>query len=62
MFHVKQFRKITAKNMITITEQEYIALLEFKLIALQYAQEEDSSWNYGIKELEQQIEQLKHQL
>lgn len=38
---------------------EFISLLEFKLDSLKKAREEDSSWNYGIEELEADIEYLK---
>jgi len=46
--------------MKTITLKEYIELLEYKLMALQYAKEEDSSWNYGIEELKEEIKNLKN--
>ena len=45
---------------ITITKDEYIGLLEYKLDALKKAQSNDSSWNYNIEELELQIESLKY--
>lgn len=45
---------------ITLTKEEYIKLLEFKLMALKFAQEEDSSWNYGIAELKDEIYNLKY--
>lgn len=45
--------------MKTITLKEYIELLEFKLMALEYAKEEDNSWNYGIGELKNEIKELK---
>jgi hypothetical protein len=45
--------------MITLTKQQYIELLEYKLIVLQQANETDSTWNYGIEELENEIKTLK---
>jgi hypothetical protein len=45
--------------MKTLSNQEYLDLLEYKLIALKQAKEQDSSWNYGIEELEQEIKTLK---
>lgn len=42
--------------------EDYISLLEFKLICLKQAEEEDSSWNYGIEELEALITKLKTKL
>ena len=44
---------------VLIKIKEYIELLEIKLIALKYSQEQDSSWNYGINELETKISELK---
>jgi hypothetical protein len=44
---------------INIPLSEYIELLEIKLTSLQCAYEYDSSWNYGIPELEEKIEKLK---
>ncbi|MFW6233344.1 MAG: hypothetical protein ACOC3Z_01640 [Nanoarchaeota archaeon] len=44
---------------ISITLEEYIDLLEIKLYSLKSAKEEDSSWNYGIEELEEKIKNLK---
>lgn len=46
--------------MITIPIKEYIGLLEIKLYTLKEAKEKDSSWNYGIEELEQEIKELKN--
>lgn len=42
-----------------IPTEQLIELLEYKLDALKEAQREDSSWNYNIEELEQQIKELK---
>lgn len=42
-----------------IPYDEFIELLEFKLIALKESQDKDSSWNYGIEELEKQIDKIK---
>lgn len=47
---------------ITISLEEYIELLECKLYSLKKAEEEDSSWNYGIDELETKIKELKNKL
>lgn len=47
---------------ITITLEEYFELLEYKLYSLKKAKEEDSSWNYGIEELEEKIKELKNKL
>jgi len=44
--------------MIEISIEEYIQLLEYKLRVLLQAQQEDSSWNYGIEELQEQIKSL----
>lgn len=49
-------------KLITITKKEYIDLLEIKLYSLKKAEEEDSSWNYDIKELEEAIKKLKDSL
>ncbi len=48
--------------LVQITTQEYLELLEFKIQALKEAQEKDSSWNYGIDELELHMEYVKHEL
>lgn len=39
--------------------EDVISLLECKLDKLKQYNEEDSSWSYGIEELETQIEELK---
>lgn len=49
------------KNTI-IPLDEYIELLEFKLMCLLEAYKKDSSWNYGIEELQEKIQKLKDQL
>lgn len=46
-------------SVIEIPLLEYIELLEIKLAAKKEAFEKDSSWNYGIEEIELQIESLK---
>lgn len=48
--------------MIEIPLIEYIELLEFKLESLKAARDADSSWNYGIDELEEKILTLKRGL
>lgn len=50
---------INNDNDITISKIEYVELLNFKLDSLRLAQEQDSSWNYGIKELELEIQKYK---
>lgn len=51
---------IQVKEIICIIPtDQLISLLECKLDRLHSAQKEDSSWNYGIEELEQQIQELK---
>lgn len=47
---------------ITISLEEYIELLETMLYCLEKAKKEDSSWNYGIEELEEKIKELKNKL
>ena len=47
---------------ITCPLEQYIDLLGYKLECLKKAYEEDSSWNYGIDELEQIIIKLKSKL
>lgn len=47
---------------ITISLEEYIELLEYKLYCFKKAKEEVSSWNYGIEELEEKIKELKNKL
>jgi hypothetical protein len=42
--------------------EQYIDLLRYKLECLKKAYEEDSSWNYGIDELEKTIAKLKTKL
>ena len=49
-------------NEITIDSVEYIELLEYKLQVLKDANELDSSWNYGIDELEFKINKLKSKI
>lgn len=49
-------------NDVTISIVEYIELLELKLEALKEANEFDSSWNYGIDELEFKIKELKSKI
>lgn len=50
---------VTKSNLVILPLNELIELLEFKLISLKKAKEEDSSWNYGIEELEAEINYLK---
>lgn len=45
-----------------ISTREYIDLLEYKLICIEKVQQEDSSWNYGIEEIKEQIKELKNSL
>jgi hypothetical protein len=45
-----------------ISTSKYLDLLEFKVDSLKKAKELDSSWNYGIEELELEIEIVKQQL
>lgn len=47
---------------ITIPLTDYIDLLEVSLYAKKDARNLDSSWNYGIEELEEKISALKQQL
>ena len=47
---------------ITCPLEQYIDLLGYKLECIKKAYEEDSSWNYGIDELEQIIIKLKSKL
>jgi hypothetical protein len=47
---------------ITCSLEDYISLLEYKLICLKKAYEEDSSWNYSIDKLEKTIAELKTKL
>lgn len=47
------------KESIIINKQRYIELLELEIIAKQYAKREDSSWNYGIEELQKKLEEIK---
>lgn len=42
-----------------IPTSQLIDLLRYKLIALQKAYDEDSSWNYPIDELKEQIKELE---
>lgn len=42
-----------------VPTEEFIELLKFKLDALKQAKEQDSSWNYNIEELEQQINRIE---
>ena len=44
---------------ITINLSEYIELLETLLYSKKEAQQIDSSWNYGIEELQKKINSLK---
>lgn len=54
---------ITVKgNECIIPTKQLIDLLEIKLLSLLKAQEEDSSWNYPIKEYEVLISELKSTL
>lgn len=46
-------------QMAFVPTEEFIELLEYKLEALKKAKEQDSSWNYGIEELEQEISSIK---
>lgn len=55
MVNIKKIGKIEA----VIRLDDLIDLLEIKLASLKEAEEKDSSWNYGIKELEEQIADLK---
>lgn len=43
----------------TVPINEFISLLEFKLITLKEAKEKDNSWNYNIEELETEINKIK---
>ena len=45
-----------------ISTREYIDLLEYKLICIEKVQQEDSSWNYSIEEIKEQIKELKNSL
>lgn len=45
-----------------IPTKQLVELLYFKLNTLTIAKEEDSSWNYGIEELEAQIKELQSSL
>jgi chaperonin cofactor prefoldin len=47
---------------IKLSLEDYIELLEYKLDALEEAQRNDSSWNYGIDELKEEINTLKNKL
>lgn len=51
--------KITPHQTIELSITEYIELLEIKLYSKKEAQKQDSSWNYGIEELEEEIKLLK---
>lgn len=42
-----------------LPSEELVELLEFKVTALKHAKEEDSSWNYGIDDLEKEINKIK---
>ena len=42
--------------------EDVISLLECKLDKLKQYSEEDSSWSYGIEELETQIKELKKEV
>lgn len=42
--------------------EQYISLLEYKLICLQTAKDNDSSWNYRIDDLKETIKKLKQEL
>lgn len=44
---------------VLIDIEDLIILLEYKLEKIKQYYEEDSSWNYGIEELENQIKELK---
>ncbi len=46
----------------TIPTSQLIDLLQCKLLVLIHAKHEDSSWNYPIEELEEQINELKSTL
>lgn len=46
-------------SIATLPIEEFISLLEFKLIALNYAKEQDSLWNYHAEELEKEIDKIK---
>lgn len=50
--------KIKGDECIIPTNQ-LIELLEYKVESLKKAKEEDSSWNYGIEDLEEQIKELQ---
>ena len=50
--------KIKGDECIIPTNQS-IELLEYKVESLKKAKEEDSSWNYGIEDLEEQIKELQ---
>lgn len=45
---------------VMIPLSDYIELLESNLWSKKRAREEDSSWNYGIEELESKIQALKY--
>lgn len=51
--------KVKSSGQVEIPLSELIELLEFKLSAKIVAQEHDSSWNYGIEELSEQVKELK---
>jgi|GEM_PF-6064577 len=42
--------------------EQMIELLKCRLDALKEARDKDSSWNYGIDELEQQIKEIKEKV
>ena len=56
------FKNIYIMPEIKISLSEYIELLEYKLSALEEAYRNDSSWNYGIDELKEEIKKLKAKL
>ena len=53
---------VTESGLVLLQLPDLIELLEIKLASLKEAIERDSSWNYGIEELESEINYLKQKL
>lgn len=51
--------QVINNNQVIISKQDLIDLLEYKRMSLEAAKEEDSSWNYDIDGVTQQIAELK---
>jgi hypothetical protein len=53
---------VTESGLVLLQLPDLIELLEIKLAYLKEAKEKNSSWNYGIEELESEINYLKQKL